>query len=233
MGIVSKGAPNLPGFGQIVGGVSDVLNLGAQVSNLFGRRRQQEREDTAYQRKVADLEAAGLNKVLALQGSGSQSTPMMVGSSRVGAAADAQLKASSNALQGQQMANAKQQNLINAPNVQAANLQSDAYKKFASMNPSMGSGNHMPVSEMMAMNMANGVMNEFGLRNKALSMNVPYEFLLSGPGQQIMFNQYLSNMPAAKKAGFLANMALLSAANSAGGVVGNLVPNVSTKTGGN
>jgi hypothetical protein len=80
------------------GAASDAVNLGAGVFNLFGWRQRrahaEAREDTAYQRAAADLEAAGLSKTLAAGGGASSSAGAMSPPSggSVGALADAQSK---------------------------------------------------------------------------------------------------------------------------------------------
>lgn len=81
-----------------LGIASDVANFGGFLGNLFSRRRQYRREDTAVRRRARDLEAAGFSKTLAA-GSAAQSSPIQVGGPRMGATADAAAKAATQKLQ--------------------------------------------------------------------------------------------------------------------------------------
>jgi hypothetical protein len=81
-------------FGTLLSGIADIGGLisgNQQADRNYELQKRQfqyqqelnriqmEREDTAYQRKAADLIAAGFNKNMAVEGSGSQSAPSKVG----------------------------------------------------------------------------------------------------------------------------------------------------------
>jgi len=85
------------GFGEFLGGASDLMNITGGVANLLGRRAQWRREDTAVQRRVKDLEAAGLSPVLAA-GSAAASTTSPIGNTSVGSYSDAKRKDNENKL---------------------------------------------------------------------------------------------------------------------------------------
>ena len=62
--------------GALIGGASQLLSGSmSTLWGLAGRKKQWQREDTAVQRRAADLEAAGLSKNLAA-GSAAQASPM-------------------------------------------------------------------------------------------------------------------------------------------------------------
>lgn len=75
-------------FGGILGGVTDLLNFGEQKKqNEWMKLAQEEtwrREDSAVQRRTADLEAAGFNKLLAAGGAAQTSSPIQVGAPQLG-----------------------------------------------------------------------------------------------------------------------------------------------------
>lgn len=66
----------------LTGGVLDTVNTGlqagAQVLNQINQRKVWQREDTAVQRRVADLKAAGLSPTLAAGSAASTSAPIRV-----------------------------------------------------------------------------------------------------------------------------------------------------------
>jgi len=66
-------------FGGVLGAGSDLTNLAGGMVDLFTRKKRREeqfaREDSAVQRRAADLEAAGLSKTLAA-GSAASSAPI-------------------------------------------------------------------------------------------------------------------------------------------------------------
>lgn len=68
------------GVNALSSGISSGLNYKAQKANLewqkYAQRKTWEREDNAVQRRIADLEAAGLSKVLAA-GQGASSGPVV------------------------------------------------------------------------------------------------------------------------------------------------------------
>jgi hypothetical protein len=231
--VSGKGKQDGFNFSDFLGGVGDVLNIAGGVGNLFGRRQQWNREDTAVQRRVADLEAAGLNKVLAA-GSAASAAPMQIQGPKVGAMVDSMLKNQTKILQGQQLTNAKQIHNINAPSEALAGIQSEAFRMFGAMNPTRGNAPGVSVPRIMAENMALAQLNEQGNRQTALTLGIPYEMLMSGPGQTIMMNQYLEGLPKRQRAIFLKNAALLSVAGNAGQMAGsavsNLTPGISRTT---
>lgn len=69
-------------LGPVGSGIKDLFNMGSQLENKSYMRRMQreawDREDTAVQRRVKDLEAAGLSPVLAAGSSASSSSPISV-----------------------------------------------------------------------------------------------------------------------------------------------------------
>ena len=75
----------LDNLGLGAGVASDALNLGGGIVDLFTRKKrreeQHEREDTAVQRRAADLEAAGLSKTLAA-GSAASAAPIQARSTQ-------------------------------------------------------------------------------------------------------------------------------------------------------
>lgn len=193
----------------VIGGIADVMSIGASAAGLFGRKKHWRREDTSYQRKVNDLEAAGLNKVLAVGGSGAQSSPMqMVSGPRVGAAADAAMKGVSAQVQSQTLKNLRQQEILNAPQVLAARAETAARANV--MNGPLG----REYSESVRSNIVGYQSNIATLYRKANQLGVPIEFLQSGPGQQLMLWQTMQGMTPKEKLGFVGFLAAQSAAGS-------------------
>lgn len=79
----------LGGVGAAVGSASQ---FGGFLANLFGREAQWKREDTAVQRRAADLQAAGLSKTLAAGGAAASSAPQQVSGFEGGALTDQAIK---------------------------------------------------------------------------------------------------------------------------------------------
>lgn len=209
-------------LGSFIGGISDVLNIGNTVGNLFARKKTWEREDSAIQRRVKDLEAAGLNKVLAV-GSAATSAPIQVDGSRVGAAVDARLKNQQVELGKQQLINAKQANYLNEPDVIMAQM------KINGLADLRGPGR--PFDRLWRDNLVSDQVNQQAIYRKAQELGVPAEFLLSGPGQALMLNQVFNGMSAKEQARFLTFLALQGIAGSAGNVVPNVGVGRSTSVG--
>ena len=85
--IGALGAIGAGAFGAISNGIQNQANLRYQTENLdYQKALQQkifEREDTAIQRRKRDLEAAGFNPYIAMNGNGSGSGAVVSTSSRI------------------------------------------------------------------------------------------------------------------------------------------------------
>lgn len=218
-------------FSSFVGGVNDVLGVATSATNLFGRKHREEREDTAVQRRVNDLKAAGLSPTLAA-GSAASSEPMLLNGPRVGAAADASLKEASKELQNQQKSVAEQ-TLDNLTQVNTINKPAEltARNEMATLSHILNSQDGTQYSNAVRATMLGKRQNEALLYEKANRMNVPVEFLMSGPGQQVMLNNYIRGLPPLEKARFMANLAVMGMAQNAGpavsGVINKSIPSYS------
>jgi len=81
-------------LGAILGGAGDAINLASGLVGLLGAKKRKEeqyaREDTAVQRRAADMEAAGFSKTLAAGSAAQATAPIRAeGTAKVGAYQDA------------------------------------------------------------------------------------------------------------------------------------------------
>lgn len=207
-------------FSTTVGAITDLQTLAANFQGLSARRRTEEREDSAIQRRVADMREAGINPILAA-GNPAQSQAIQPTVRDAGATIDALAKKSAIDLQKQQnkvfQAQERKINLeerILTPQAREAGIYAEAIGSISADLTQSGKA-YRTVRNNWFLSRENETLR-YDLANK---YGIPVD-MLNGPiGQAVVANQVLSTAPAKDKARLISYMALTQGANLAGRAV--------------